>query len=125
MMDTLWRAVSPRRPYSLSRRPLPRSHRGLRQRLDRRLVVRPWSSYLYISLSSSITLYLCLCSIAVTVIALHPPRLCRIAVLSLKPTSSQTKQREKQSLEHLEGATAFLVPNQLLFTLASLCEALF
>ena len=86
MMDTLWRAVSPRLPYSPSRRPLPRSHRGLRLRLDRRLVVRTWSSYLYISLSSSITLYLCLCSIAVTVTALHPPRLCRIAVLSTKPT---------------------------------------
>ena len=81
MMDTLWRAVSPRLPYSPSRRPLPRSHRGLRQRLDRRLVVRPWSSYLYISLSSSITLYLCLCSIAVTVTALQP-----IAVFSVKPT---------------------------------------
>ena len=31
MMDTLWRAVSIRLPYSLSRRPLPRSPRGLRQ----------------------------------------------------------------------------------------------
>ena len=26
----------------------------------------------------------------------------------------QTKQRAKQSLDQLEGATAFLVPNQLL-----------
>ena len=52
MMDTLWWAVSPRLPYLLSRRPLPRSHCGLRPRPDRRLVVRAWSSYLYISLSS-------------------------------------------------------------------------
>ena len=88
MMDTLWRAVSPRLPYSLSRRPLPRSHRGLRQRLDRRLVAcapgRLICIYLY--LVFSITLYLCLCSIAVTVTALPPTRLCRIAVFLVKPT---------------------------------------
>ena len=32
--------------------------------------------------------HLCLCSIAVTVTALHPTRLCRIAVFSVKPTFS-------------------------------------
>ena len=66
MMDTLWRAVSPRLPCSLSRRPLPRSPRGLRQRPDRRLVVRPWSSYLYISLSS-LFLFLFYTSISLSV----------------------------------------------------------
>ena len=35
------------------------------------------------------TLYLCLCSIAVTVTALLPTRLCRIAVFLVKPTFSQ------------------------------------
>ena len=38
MMDTLRRAVSSRLPYSPSRRPLPRLPRGLRQRLNRRVV---------------------------------------------------------------------------------------
>ena len=32
------------------------------------------------------TLSLCLCSLEVTVTSLHPPRLCCIAVLSIKPT---------------------------------------
>ena len=32
------------------------------------------------------TLYLCLCTLGVTVTPLHPLRLCRIAVFSLKPT---------------------------------------
>ena len=44
---------------------------------------------MYISIWSftfSITLSLCLCSLEVTVTSLHPPRLCRIAVLSIKPT---------------------------------------
>ena len=51
--------------------------------------LRHWSSYLYISLSGLLlflSFYLCLFSIAVTVTALHPTRLCRIAVFLVKPT---------------------------------------
>ena len=49
--------------------------------------LRPYSSYLSISLSRSITLSLCLCvSPEVTVTSLHPPRLCRLAVFSIQPT---------------------------------------
>ena len=35
---------------------------------------------------SSLALYYCACSLEVTVTSLHPPRLCRIAVFSIKPT---------------------------------------
>ena len=60
--------------------------------------------FVYISIWSftfSITLTLCLCRLEVTVTSLHPPRLCRNAVLSIKPTflSSNTNQR----LSHPHG----------------------
>ena len=35
---------------------------------------------------SSLALYYCACSLEVTVTSLYPPRLCRIAVFSIKPT---------------------------------------
>ena len=38
----------------------------------------------------------------------------RLMRFNLRKIKLQTKQREKQSLDQLEGATAFLVPNQLL-----------
>ena len=42
--------------------------------------LRPWSVlFVYVSI-------FCLCSFEVTVTSLHPPRLCRIAVFSVKPT---------------------------------------
>ena len=41
------------------------------------------------------TLYLCLCSIAVTVTALPPTRLCRLAVFLVKPTFSQIVKKTR------------------------------
>ena len=51
--------------------------------------LRLWSSYSYISLSGLLLFlyfYLSVCVLEVTVTSLHPPRLCRIAVFSVKPT---------------------------------------
>ena len=78
--------------------PFPAGFSGISlPRLSRRPSPGPISSTTIFSYVFSITLYLCLCSIAVTVTALHPPRLCRIAVLSLKPTSSQVKHHHHQT----------------------------
>ena len=70
---------------------------------------------MYISIWSftfSITLSLCLCSLEVTVTSLHPPRLCRNAVLSIKPTflSRCPSVCEPRSYGHFTSSTPSMSP---------------